>query len=59
MVLNQADLVFCIGRRMGTAAMAAHQNFIGDTPMIVVGYDHQADERYQGEDQRALIRRSF
>jgi len=59
MVLGQADLVFCIGTRMVTDAMAALQAYIGDTPMIVAGFDDAADGRYQGDDQKVADPKLF
>jgi len=59
MVLKQADLVFCIGTRMATDAMAALQDYIGETPLIVVGFDDAADGRYQGDDQKVADPKLF
>lgn len=59
MVLEQTDLVFCIGTRMATDAMAALQAYIGDTPLIVAGFDDAADGRYQGEDQKVADPKLF
>jgi len=58
-VLQDADLVVCIGTRMGTAAMADLQAFIGDTPSIVVGFDDTADARYQGDDRTVADPKQF
>jgi acetolactate synthase-1/2/3 large subunit len=58
-MLKESDLVFCIGTRMGTAAMADLQDYIGATPMVVVGFDDKADGRYQGEDQVVADPRLF
>ena len=51
-VLKRADLVLCIGMRMGTAEMAALGALAPDDRMIVVGYDDAPDERYVGDDRR-------
>ncbi len=59
MVLEQADLVFCIGTRMATAAMADLQAYIGEKPLIVAGFDNAADERYQGDVQRVADPKLF
>lgn len=59
MVLEQADLVFCIGTRMGTDAMAALQGYIGEKPLIVAGFDDAADDRYRGDDQRVADPKLF
>ncbi len=59
MALRQADLVFCIGTRMGTAETAALADYIGDTPMIVAGFDDAADGRYRGDDQKVADPKLF
>ncbi|MFC1664845.1 thiamine pyrophosphate-binding protein [Pseudomonadota bacterium] len=59
MALNEADFVFCIGTRMATAEMAALQNFIGDKPFIIAGFDDRADVRYQGDGQKVVDPKLF
>ena len=51
LVLAGADLVCCIGTRMGTAAMAALRDQAGNMPTIVAGFDDAANARYRGPDQ--------
>jgi acetolactate synthase-1/2/3 large subunit len=52
MVFDRADLVFCLGTRMGTVEMTEIAGYIGDTPQIVVGFDDAPNERYDGPDRR-------
>ena len=59
MVLKEADLVCCIGTRLGTAAMADLQGYIGEKPMIVAGFDDAADGRYRGDDQKVADPKLF
>jgi thiamine pyrophosphate-dependent acetolactate synthase large subunit-like protein len=59
MVLKEADLVFCIGTRMGTAAMADLQGYIGEKPLIVAGFDDAADGRYRGDTQKVADPKLF
>jgi acetolactate synthase I/II/III large subunit len=58
-VLKRADLVICIGMRMSTAEMAALRRSTADKPVIVIGYDDAADERYRGKDQIVADPRLF
>jgi acetolactate synthase-1/2/3 large subunit len=58
-MLREADLVFCIGTRMGTDAMAALGAIAGDTPRIVVGFDDVGDARYRGADARVADPKRF
>ena len=50
-VLKDADLVLCVGMRMGTAEMAALTNIAPNVSKIVIGFDDVANPRYQGENQ--------
>ncbi len=50
-VLSKADLVFCIGTRMSSAEMTALEDYIGETALLVAGFDDEADGRYRGNDQ--------
>jgi acetolactate synthase I/II/III large subunit len=58
-VLKRADLILCVGTRMATAETTALTALAGDKPWIVVGYDDEPDERYQGDDQRVADPRLF
>ena len=58
-MLDGADLVLCIGTRMGTDAMAALAARTGDTPTIVIGFDDATNDRYAGDDQRVADPRRF
>ena len=58
-VLKGADLVLCVGMRMGTAEMAALIKIAPDVSRIVVGFDDVANPRYQGEYQRVADPKLF
>ena len=50
--LKQADLVLCVGMRMGTAEMAALQTLAPHASHVVIGFDDGANPRYAGEYRR-------
>jgi acetolactate synthase-1/2/3 large subunit len=50
-VLEDADLVLCIGMRMGTAEMAALAKLAPDVSKIVIGFDNAANSRSSGDYQ--------
>ena len=58
-VLKDADLVLCIGMRMGTAEMAALTNISRNVSKIVIGFDDVPNSRYQGEYQRVADPKLF
>lgn len=58
-MLDGADLVLCVGTRMGTDAMAALQSRTGETPLIVAGFDDAPGERYSGEDRKVADPKLF
>jgi acetolactate synthase-1/2/3 large subunit len=58
-VLKGADLVLCLGMRMGTAEMAALIKIAPDVSKIVIGFDDVANPRYQGEYQRVADPKLF
>jgi acetolactate synthase I/II/III large subunit len=49
--IKDADLVLCVGMRMGTAEMTTLTKLAPETSKIVIGFDDTANQRYQGEDQ--------
>jgi acetolactate synthase-1/2/3 large subunit len=57
--LKSADLVLCVGMRMGTAEMAALNKFAPDVSKIVIGFDDVTNQRYQGEFQRVADPKLF
>ena len=58
-VVQRADLLLCVGTRMGTAEMTALEALAGDKPWILVGFDDAADERYRGDDRRVADPKLF
>jgi acetolactate synthase I/II/III large subunit len=58
-VLKDADLVLCVGMRMGTAEMAALAKIAPNVSRIIIGFDDAANSRYQGEYQRVADPKSF
>ena len=58
-VLKDADLVLCVGMRMGAAEMAALDKIAPNVSKIVVGFDDAANSRYQGERQRVADPKLF
>lgn len=50
-VLKDADLVLCVGMRMGTAEMAALAKIAPHVSKIIIGFDDVANSRYQGDYQ--------
>ena len=50
-VLKDADMVLCVGMRMGAAEMAALTEIAPNVSKIVIGFDDVANPRYQGEHQ--------
>ena len=58
-VLKDADLVFCVGMRMGAAEMAALTKIAPNVNKIVIGFDDVANPRYQGEYQRVADPKLF
>lgn len=51
MAFDQADLVFCVGTRMGAVEMTEIAGYVGDTPTIVAGFDDAPNGRYRGDGQ--------
>jgi acetolactate synthase-1/2/3 large subunit len=58
-VLDDADLVLCVGTRMATAEMAALESHVAGKPLIVIGFDDGPDERYAGDDRRVADPKLF
>ena len=58
-VLKDADLVLCVGMRMGTAEMAALTKTAPNMKKIVIGFDDVPNPRYQGEHQRVADPKLF
>ncbi len=58
-VLKGADLVLCLGMRMGAAEMTALSKIAPDVSKIVIGFDDVANRRYQGDDQRVADPKLF
>ena len=58
-VLEDADLLLCIGMRMGTAEMAALAKLAPDVSKIVIGFDNVANFRYCGDYQRVVDPKLF
>lgn len=58
-VLKRADTLLCIGTRMATAEMAALADLAAGKPTIVIGYDDDTNEHYQGDDQRVADPKLF
>jgi acetolactate synthase-1/2/3 large subunit len=57
--LKRADLVVCVGMRMGATEMVALQKLAPDANNIVIGFDDAADARYAGECQRVADPKLF
>src|SRR4030095_450626 len=49
--LKRTDLIFGIGLRAGTAELAELRERAPEKNLIPIGFDDEADGRYQGEDQ--------
>jgi acetolactate synthase I/II/III large subunit len=49
--LKRTDLIFGIGLRAGTAELAELRERAPEKNLILIGFDDEADGRYQGEDQ--------
>ena len=58
-VLKGADLLLCVGMRMGTAEMATLTKSAPDVNKIIIGFDDVANPRYQGEYQRVADPKLF
>jgi acetolactate synthase I/II/III large subunit len=58
-VLKDADLVLCVGMRMGTAEMATLDTIAPNVRKIVIGFDDATNSFYQGEDQRVADPKLF
>jgi len=58
-VLKDADIVLCVGMRMGTAEMATLDMIAPNVRKIVVGFDDSTNSFYQGEDQRVADPKLF
>jgi acetolactate synthase-1/2/3 large subunit len=57
--LKGADLVLCVGMRMGTAEMTTLDKFVPHVSKIIIGFDDIANQRYQVESQRVADPKLF
>jgi len=58
-VLKGADLMICVGMRMGTAEIATLSKIAPDVKRIVIGFDDCSNSRYQGTYQRVADPKLF
>jgi len=58
-VLKDADVVLCVGMRMGAAEMVALATSVPEERLMVVGYDDRKTQHYRGDFQRVADPRLF
>ena len=58
-VLKPADILLCVGMRMGAAEMAALTKIAPNVKKIVIGFDDMANPRYQDDYQRVADPKLF